>query len=127
MPIPAQFLVGVAALLAASPAPARQPAALNAWAAPPHAASQNPRSDPWLGDDKFRHLTMSFASTSFAFAAARSAGVDEAAAPAAVAAFVGGIGKELYDVRAGRFFSVRDLAWDLAGVLAGYALARQAR
>jgi uncharacterized protein YfiM (DUF2279 family) len=100
----------------------------NHKSAGPAPAQARPRWDPWFGDDKLRHLTMSFAATGFAFAAGRALGVGEAAAPAAAAAsLASGIAKELYDVRAGRFFSIRDLAWDVAGVIAGYALARNVR
>lgn len=81
--------------------------------------------DAWFGDDKFRHFAVSFAATAFTFAAARSAGADDAALPAAITvAAAAGVGKELYDRRSGRIFSTRDLVWDALGVLAGYAFLR---
>ena len=118
-------------LLVARPAPPlRRPhpavAASAAYAGPRIPEAAHP--DRWFGDDKFRHLTMSFATTSFAFAAARSLGMDDGAAPAAAAAtLAAGIGKELFDARSGGFFSLRDLAWDVAGAVAGYAVARNVR
>jgi len=84
--------------------------------------------DAWFGDDKFRHLAMSTATVSLSAAALRTVAARDAATPAgAIVALAAGVGKELYDVRSGSFFSARDLAWDVAGVLVGYALARQAR
>jgi uncharacterized protein YfiM (DUF2279 family) len=137
----ALLALSLAALLAARPAGVvtwHERAAPQAPAAPAARRSQppataaarppQPRSDPWLGDDKLRHLTMSFAATSFAFAATRSLGAGEGApVAAATAALAAGIGKELDDARHGRFFSLRDLAWDVAGVIAGYAVAKRGR
>jgi putative lipoprotein len=85
--------------------------------------------DPWLGRDKFQHFWVSFAATSFAFAAATSAGQDTDAAltisiPLAAAA---GVGKELHDRRAGTFFSARDLVADALGIAAAFVLLREVR
>ncbi|HSJ09075.1 MAG TPA: DUF2279 domain-containing protein [Longimicrobiales bacterium] len=87
------------------------------------------RRDPWLGADKFQHFWVSFAATSFAFAAAKSAGQDTETAlaisiPLAAAA---GVGKELYDRRAGTFFSARDLVADALGIAAAFVLLREVR
>jgi len=123
MPALTHIALGLAALLATQPAPACPPL-VGSW----HVADVTPpavAADRWFGDDKLQHFTMSFAATSFAFATARSIGVGEPAAPAgAAAALVAGIAKEVWDVRGGGSFSLRDLVWDAAGILAGYALAR---
>lgn len=96
------------------------------WAVEPRVAGPAvaaPHRDPWLGEDKARHFAMSFAATAFAYAAARSAldpGHARIAAPAAAVA--AGVGKEIHDARDGRWFSLRDMAWNLAGVALGLAL-----
>jgi len=121
----ARFALTLAALLGTGPgelARGGEPAAVVAPPAP------YARSDAWFGEDKLRHVAMSFASASFAGVTLRACGVGDAASPAAVAAaLAAGLGKELYDVRTGSFFSFRDLAWDVAGALVGYAVVRQAR
>jgi uncharacterized protein YfiM (DUF2279 family) len=118
--------VTIVTLLACRPAPSPGPAFPVCDSCRP--VLRLPEPDRWLAADKLQHLTMSFAATSFGFAAARSLGIGDAAAPAAAAlALAAGIGKEVADLRAGGAFSLRDLAWDAAGVLAGYALARNGR
>ena len=89
-------------------------------------AAQAPPPDVWFGDDKLRHFAMSIATATFAYAAARTAGADDVALPGALAvAAAAGVGKEVYDRRIGRPFSLRDLAWDALGVAVGYAFLRQ--
>jgi uncharacterized protein YfiM (DUF2279 family) len=84
--------------------------------------------DPWLAQDKLRHFAMSFAATAFAYAGARTAlDPDHAAATAAAAALAAGIGKEVHDARAGRWFSLPDMAWNVAGVTLGLAFVRHVR
>ena len=119
------FALGLAALLVTQPAAVAPPGGVVQRPQPvPHADP----ADAWFGEDKFRHFTMSLATTSFAFAGLRSLGAGDAAPGGAAAiALAAGIAKEFYDVRVGRSFSYRDLAWDVAGVLAGYALARNGR
>jgi uncharacterized protein YfiM (DUF2279 family) len=89
---------------------------------------QTPREDRWLGQDKFRHFWMSYASTAFSFAAARSVEIDrDVALPLSMgAAAMAGVGKELYD-RKHSFFSPRDLVADALGIAAGYFLLRELR
>jgi uncharacterized protein YfiM (DUF2279 family) len=92
------------------------------------AVAQQP-ADAWLGSDKFRHFWMSYATSAFAFAGARAAGLDADAAllvslPVAGAA---GIGKEVHDRRRGGIFSVRDLVADALGIGAAYFLLREVR
>lgn len=90
---------------------------------------QQPR-DRWIGEDKAKHFFASFVVTSISAGAARAAGLDPA--PSAwVGAGVGaasGAWKELRDRRTpGATVSLKDAAWDLAGVAAGTALLRQVR
>jgi uncharacterized protein YfiM (DUF2279 family) len=92
------------------------------------APSSDTNRDPWLGEDKLRHFSMSFATTAFAYAAARPAlDPGHARFAAGSAAIAAGIGKEIHDARAGRWFSLRDMAWNLAGVATGLTLIRQTR
>jgi uncharacterized protein YfiM (DUF2279 family) len=85
--------------------------------------------DPWLGQDKAQHLFMSFALTDMAFGLARATGMDARAAMPVAAGFTlaAGIGKEIYDRWSGRFFSGRDLAFDLLGIGVGLTLASYTR
>lgn len=85
--------------------------------------------DPWLREDKAQHLFMSFALTTMTFGAARAAGLDARAAMpiAAGVTLAAGVGKEIHDKRSGRFFSIRDLAFDVAGVGLGLTLAAYTR
>jgi putative lipoprotein len=92
-------------------------------------APQQPR-DRWISEDKAKHFFASFVVTSISAGAARAAGLDPAAS-AWVGAGVGagaGVWKELRDRRTpGATVSLKDAAWDLAGVGAAAALVRQAR
>jgi len=85
--------------------------------------------DPWFAEDKFRHFFMSFAATSFAYGAARTAGLDHGPAEVAagVAAAAGGGWKEFHDRGPGRPFSFRGLAWNALGIAAALYLAAQTR
>jgi uncharacterized protein YfiM (DUF2279 family) len=91
----------------------------------PHASQR----DDWIAEDKARHFLLSFAVTGYAFAGARAIGVDrDAALPLSIlAAGLAGLGKELYDRRRGWGFSVRDLAWDAAGILAAVVVIGEIR
>ncbi len=91
--------------------------------------SPRPSEDAWLGQDKLKHLTTSFAATTMGYAGLRATGLDHR--PAATLAIVGagalGVLKEIYDRKHQRPFSLRDLAWDAVGVLAGAALVDRTR
>jgi uncharacterized protein YfiM (DUF2279 family) len=114
-PVLLRLAIAAAALLAEPATPAAAPAP----------AFRVPAAESWVGEDKVRHLGMSFAATTFGYAAARTAGVGDAALPAALAASgLAALGKELHDRRRGGFISAADLAWDALGLLAGYALLR---
>ncbi len=75
--------------------------------------------DPWLGTDKMKHFFLSAFVQSLAYSVmqvttrgSRSSLLLTASAASAAA----GIGKEIHDRRVKGEFSVRDLAWDAAGV-----------
>lgn len=92
----------------------------------PTRRQQAAAQDAWFGEDKLRHFAMSFATATLTYASLRTAGAHDAALPGAIAvAAAAGLGKEVHDRRAGRIFSLRDLAWDALGVAAGYAFLRQ--
>ncbi|HKJ93347.1 MAG TPA: hypothetical protein VJ957_09265 [Longimicrobiales bacterium] len=95
----------------------------------PAPALAPPAADPWLGEDKARHLFMSFALTTMAFGAGRAGGLDVTIAmPVAAGITLGaGIGKEIHDRRSGRIFSTRDLVFDLLGIGLGLTLASYTR
>ena len=79
-----------------------------------------PAADRWVAEDKAQHFAMSFAITSMTYGAARSAlPPDPARGTAAGLAILLGVGKELTDAAAGDRFSLKDLAWDAAGVALG--------
>ena len=79
--------------------------------------SSTPAGDGWFGRDKAKHFLVSAVLQSISFSALETAGADRGQAIVGSAAITLGIGvgKELYDRRQGRDFSVRDLAWDAAG------------
>lgn len=81
------------------------------------------RPDAWVGEDKVQHLGLSFGATMFLYGAGRTA-LDPGPTQLAAAggALTLGLAKELWDVRSGGAFSVRDLAWDVFGVGLGVLL-----
>ena len=83
-----------------------------------------PPTDRWFGVDKVKHFMISAFVQSAAFSAARAAGVNRPNAQllAGVSTAVVGIGREVYDRRQGKVFSVKDLTWDAAGGLAAAAI-----
>ncbi len=82
--------------------------------------------DRWLGADKVKHFTMSYAITAFGYAGARTVvGHDESVIAGLGAGLAAGLLKEAYDRMRARPFSGRDFFWDLAGVGAGYAMVKQ--
>lgn len=131
-------LLGVV-LGCAPPDPDMQPQVVAAPALSPPGAPANPvpaavtarqveRDDPWLAEDKLQHFTVSFAVTAMLYGGSRLVlDPDPALGAAAVGGFGLGIGKEVVDARSGRWFSLKDLAWDAAGVALGVALAESIR
>lgn len=88
-----------------------------------------PPKDSWFGTDKVKHFFMSAFVQSLSYTTLRATGVDhdDALVTAAAATVALGVGKEVYDARAGRRFDAYDLAWDLAGVAAATAVLEQSR
>jgi uncharacterized protein YfiM (DUF2279 family) len=89
-----------------------------------------PPRDPWFSEDKLMHFAASFAATTLAASAARSAGLDRGGSTVAGAIAAGGVGvwKEIEDHRRpGGFFSTRDLVWDAAGIAAAALLMQRTR
>lgn len=87
------------------------------------------RSERWLGEDKLRHFFASWAAAAFGFGATRLAGIDtDTGLTLAIAgAAIAGLSKEWADARAGGFISLRDLAWDAAGITAAFLILRNTR
>ena len=79
---------------------------------------EHPAGDRWFGADKLQHFLVSAFVQSVSFATLEAAGADRrtALAGATVGTLAIGVGKEWHDRRGGGLFSVRDLAWDAAGV-----------
>ena len=89
-----------------------------------------PEPDRWFSEDKAKHFVASFVATTVSASAARAAGLDarSSAWAGAGAGSVIGVWKELRDRGvAGETASLKDLAWDGAGVAAGVALMRRVR
>ncbi len=82
-----------------------------------------------IAPDKVKHFFMSAFVQSLSYTTLRATGVDhdDALVTAAAATVALGVGKEVYDARAGRRFDAYDLAWDLAGVAAATAVLEQSR
>lgn len=100
-----------AAVQVTAPAPALRPGAV------------------WPGEDKFRHVAMSWATMVFAYAAVRAADQDDGTALAIAVPLTAaaGIGKEIADRRRGRGFSLRDLVADAAGAGIAWLVLREVR
>ena len=81
----------------------------------------------WPGEDRFRHVAMSWAVTSFTYAAARAAerDTDTALVIAVSASAAAGLGKELMDRREGGPFSAGDLLADVVGTGLAYLFLRE--
>ena len=86
-------------------------------------------ADGWFGADKLKHFFMSAFIQSFAYSSARAVGGShDGALISATAATVGlGVAREVYDGRVKKAFSVKDLAWDMGGAVAGTVLINNAR
>jgi uncharacterized protein YfiM (DUF2279 family) len=84
--------------------------------------------DPWFGEDKLKHLFNSFVATSMAASGARLF-FDQPTSLYVGGGMGAGAGvlKEVHDARTGGIFSIRDLVWDAAGVVAAVALLRSGR
>lgn len=86
--------------------------------------------DGWFAEDKWRHLFTSFAVTTLAVSAARTAGMERETSVwvGASVGFGAGVAKEIADLRTpGASPSAKDLFWDAAGVGAGVAVVVRGR
>lgn len=87
-----------------------------------------PIEDRWIAEDKLQHFALSFAATQMSYGGMRVAVPhDQAVTAASITALALGVAKEVHDVRIGRPFSLKDLAWDTAGVALATLLIRQIR
>lgn len=84
-------------------------------------------ADAWLAPDKAKHFLMSAFVQGVGYGVLRTGGADHtpALAGATAGTMAVGVGREMWDRRAGRAFSTRDLAWDAAGAAAAAALLNQ--
>ncbi len=86
--------------------------------------------DSWFGADKIKHFFMSAFIESVTYSALQAARVNHrpALGSAIGVTMAVGVGREIHDKRTpGKFFSVRDLAWDAVGATAGAVLLSQTR
>lgn len=85
--------------------------------------------DRWLSSDKLKHFFVSAFVQSVSYSVLRTARVqrDDALTASTAATLVVGIGKEVHDDRAGKDFSIRDIAWDAAGAGAAAVLLARTR
>ncbi len=80
-------------------------------------APEHRSGDRWLAPDQLQHFFTSAFVQSLSYGVLRRAGMDNgnALAGASVITLTAGVGKEVVDRRVRGEFSVRDLAWDVAG------------
>lgn len=91
------------------------------------ASDINIREDPWFSSDKSSHFVISFSLSVISYGALWTLGKPITRDPPIVRAalstgmgLVPGIMKEIYDAgQPGKFFSWRDLTWDVIGAAAG--------
>ncbi len=76
-----------------------------------------PPQDRWFGHDKFKHFAAAAVIQSAGYAAFHRRDVSRGTAlwRASAGTATISLGKEVVDRQRGRQFSVRDLAWDVAG------------
>lgn len=93
------------------------------------ALSLHGRPQVGIAPDKLKHFFLSAFVQSASYSALRLTRVEHDAALVGASAVTlsVGVGKEIYDARAGRPFDIRDLAWDIAGGAAAAALLEQSR
>jgi uncharacterized protein YfiM (DUF2279 family) len=95
----------------------------------PSDTEQEMPQDAWFGEDKAKHLAMSFFTVAVTHAFGRAAGLENGPATAVGAAtgVAAGLGQEWYDCRDYGVFSVRDLVWDAAGIALAVLFVRELR
>jgi uncharacterized protein YfiM (DUF2279 family) len=92
-----------------------------------HFGPEHPGGDSWFAADKAKHFfTAAFVQT-LSFGGLRATGLHRNASlvGATTVSSSVSIGKELHDRSSGGVFSLKDLAWDAAGIGAATALLRR--
>ncbi|MBN8705140.1 MAG: DUF2279 domain-containing protein [Bacteroidetes bacterium] len=86
----------------------------------------NTTSDSWLGDDKIKHVTLSYVLTvAGTVVIKKETQSPNPEIPAAAGVLLLGIGKEIRDsFQPGNHFCFKDLVWDAAGLLLAVGLLR---
>jgi uncharacterized protein YfiM (DUF2279 family) len=112
-----------------SGSPEASPGASHGWLAGRAHEDRAQVVDPWIGEDKIRHFSMSYAIVAFGYGGARTVGVADGTAlrGAVAASAIAGVLKEVHDRARGGIFSYRDIAWNLGGIAAGAVLASRLR
>jgi uncharacterized protein YfiM (DUF2279 family) len=84
-------------------------------------------ADAWIGEDKFRHLALSYMVTATVAAGARTfTDRDDSIIAGAALGLLASVGKEIVDRKKGSW-SVRDLLWDMAGITLAVLVEQQTR
>jgi uncharacterized protein YfiM (DUF2279 family) len=84
-------------------------------------------TDSWIGEDKVKHLALSYMITVSAAASARSfSDRDDSIIAGAALGLIAGVGKEIVDRKKGSL-SVPDLLWDITGITLAVLVEQQTR
>jgi uncharacterized protein YfiM (DUF2279 family) len=84
-------------------------------------------ADAWIGEDKFKHLALSYMVTATVAAGARTfTDRDDSIIAGAALGLLASVGKEIVDRKKGSW-SVRDLLWDMAGITLAVLVEQQTR
>ncbi|HXT17949.1 MAG TPA: hypothetical protein VN706_20125 [Gemmatimonadaceae bacterium] len=89
-----------------------------------HGTDDHPGGDRWFSADKAKHFFAAAFVQSVSFSALRAVGASHGASLAGATFLSAGVsvGKELRDRKTGGDPSLKDLAWDAAGIVAASAL-----
>ena len=89
-----------------------------------HFGQEHPKGDTWFSADKAKHFFTAAFVQSAAFGGLRAVGASRSASLAGASTVGAGlsIGKEIYDAKGGGTPSGKDLAWDVAGMIAASAV-----
>jgi uncharacterized protein YfiM (DUF2279 family) len=92
-----------------------------------HFGREPATGDRWFSADKAMHFFTAALVESASFSALRGVGLDRSHSLVGAVIVTGavGVGKEIHDLRFGGDPSVKDLAWDGAGMLAAAVLLRR--
>ena len=92
-----------------------------------HLGQEHPRGDSWFGADKAKHFFTSAFVQTLSYGSLRSTGLSRSTSltGATVVSWAVGVGKEIGDRAAGGVLSLKDLAWDGAGIAGATVLLRR--